>query len=74
MGHTLGAAGITEAIIAMDSLLTGFIPGSMNLDTLDHALDFSIQAQSSIKECKHVMTNSFGFGGNNCTLLFSKVS
>ncbi|MBO1256763.1 beta-ketoacyl-ACP synthase [Alteromonas sp. 5E99-2] len=74
MGHTLGAAGITEAIIAMDSLLTGFIPGSMNLDSLDHALDFSIQAQSSSKECKHVMTNSFGFGGNNCTLLFSKVS
>ncbi len=72
MGHTLGAAGITEAIIAMDTLKTNIIPGSKNLETLDEALDFSITATDQEKVCQHVMTNSFGFGGNNCTLLFSR--
>lgn len=72
MGHTLGAAGITEAIIAMDALKTDFVPGSKNLNELDEALEFSIDAKSKQKKCKHVMTNSFGFGGNNCSLLFSK--
>ncbi|WP_414829124.1 beta-ketoacyl-ACP synthase [Alteromonas sp. H39] len=73
MGHTLGAAGITEAIITMDVLNTNVIPGSKNLETLDEALNFSITATDQHKVCQHVMTNSFGFGGNNCTLLFSKV-
>ena len=73
MGHTLGAAGITEAIITMDALLTDLVPGSMNLETLDEALDFSIQSNNQTRQCHHVMTNSFGFGGNNCTLLFSRV-
>lgn len=72
MGHTLGAAGITEAIITMDTLNTNVIPGSKNLDTLDEALDFSIAASDQQRVCEHVMTNSFGFGGNNCTLLFSR--
>lgn len=73
MGHTLGAAGITEAIITMDVLNTHIIPGSKNLETLDEALDFSITPADQHKVCQHVMTNSFGFGGNNCTLLFSRV-
>ncbi len=72
MGHTLGAAGITEAIIAMDTLHTHVIPGSKNLETLDEALSFPIKATDEHKVCHHVMTNSFGFGGNNCTLLFSR--
>lgn len=71
MGHTLGAAGITEAIITMDTLVTNLIPGSMNLENLDDELDFNIQAYNQSKTCTHAMTNSFGFGGNNCTLLFS---
>lgn len=72
MGHTLGAAGITEAIIAMDTLKTHVIPGSKNLETLDEALTLTIQAEDEHRTCQHVMTNSFGFGGNNCTLLFSR--
>ncbi|MCW8108904.1 beta-ketoacyl-ACP synthase [Alteromonas ponticola] len=72
MGHTLGAAGITEAIITMDTLRTHFIPGSKNLEQLDDALNFSIQSSHKQRVCQHVMTNSFGFGGNNCTLLFSR--
>ena len=72
MGHTLGAAGITEAIIAMDTLNTHVIPGSKNLETLDETLTLTIQAEDEHRTCQHVMTNSFGFGGNNCTLLFSR--
>lgn len=72
MGHTLGAAGITEAIIALDTLNTNIIPGSKNLEILDEALSLSIKATNEHKVCDHVMTNSFGFGGNNCTLLFSR--
>lgn len=73
MGHTLGAAGITEALIAIDALQTGLIPGSLNLEQLDERLDLSIQAQNHQSDLQHVMSNSFGFGGNNCTLLFSKL-
>lgn len=73
MGHTLGAAGITEGLIALDVLQTNIIPGSMNLDNLDEQLTLSIQAENKVAELDHVMSNSFGFGGNNCTLLFSRV-
>ncbi len=73
-GHTLGAAGITESLIAVDALYTGLIPGTMNLSTVDEQLDFSITSNNQVAELTHVMSNSFGFGGNNCSLVFSKVS
>lgn len=72
LGHTLGAAGIVEAVIAMDTLSTGLAPGSLNLETLDHALDFNISATHQSLDIQHVLTNSFGFGGNNCSLIFSQ--
>ena len=72
MAHTLGAAGITEALIAIDAMRTDLIPGSMNLNNLDEELDFSIQAENMSRSMSHVMSNSFGFGGNNCCLIFSK--
>lgn len=73
MGHSLGAAGITEAIIAMDTLHTGLIPGSLNLESLDDDMDILIQADNISQTCEHVLTNSFGFGGNNCSLVFSRL-
>ncbi len=72
MGHTLGAAGITEAIIALDTIHTGLIPGSMNLSTLDDGIDISIQAENVEQTVNFAMTNSFGFGGNNCSLVFGR--
>lgn len=72
MGHTLGAAGISEAIIAVDALKRGIVPGSLNLTQLDEQLDLSISAENSTKPMNYVMSNSFGFGGNNCCLLFGK--
>jgi 3-oxoacyl-[acyl-carrier-protein] synthase-1 len=71
MGHTLGAAGITEALIAVDSLQRHLVPGSMNLHALDDELSLSIQADNLPRECRYVMSNSFGFGGNNCCLAFA---
>jgi len=72
MGHTLGAAGITEAIIALDTIKTGVIPGSMNLNQLDEAVDITIEAENVRQTVNIAMTNSFGFGGNNCSLIFGR--
>lgn len=71
-GHTLGAAGITESLIAVEAALHNLAPGSKNLNVLDKALDFNISAENRAHTIKHVMSNSFGFGGNNCTLVFAK--
>lgn len=74
MGHTLGAAGITEALIAVDALYRGVIPGSKNLEELDNELSISVQADNIERDMNYVMSNSFGFGGNNCCLVFGKVA
>lgn len=74
MGHTLGAAGITEALIAVDALQRGVIPGSLNLSELDHELDLSVQAGNIARDMRYVLSNSFGFGGNNCCLVFGRVA
>lgn len=72
-GHTLGAAGITEALIAVDAAKQDLIPGSMHLKQLDENMGFSIQADNQQRKSQYVMSNSFGFGGNNCSLIFGKV-
>lgn len=69
-GHTLGAAGSVEAIIAINALQTGFFPGTMNLEQTDPEIHFPISQENSDGSFKYVMSNSFGFGGNNCSLLF----
>ena len=71
-GHTLGAAGITEALIAIDAAVTGLVPGSLNLETLDPGIKVSVQNKNKHRSLRHVMSNSFGFGGNNCCLIFSR--
>lgn len=72
-GHTLGAAGILEAIFALDALVTGLVPGTLNLQTLDPEITITMNAANSQRSLTHVMTNSFGFGGNNACLVFSKL-
>jgi len=72
MGHTLGAAGITESLIAVDALRRNIVPGSLNLDELDNRLDLNIKQNNVEKPLSFVMSNSFGFGGNNCCLIFGK--
>ena len=71
-GHTLGAAGITEAIVAVDALYSGVVPANLNLENPDPALSLSLARDNETRQLHHVMTNSFGFGGNNCSLIFSR--
>jgi len=72
-GHTLGAAGITGAIIALESLSQSRVPGTLNLDEPDESMQFPIARDNIDRHYHHAMVNSFGFGGNNCSLIFSRV-
>lgn len=73
-GHTLGAAGIVESAIAMLCIEHGFLPRSLNTRTKDPAIEAAILLEDRHAPVRRVMSNSFGFGGNNCSLLFGKVS
>jgi 3-oxoacyl-[acyl-carrier-protein] synthase I len=73
-GHSLGATGVHEAIYSLIMMNQGFIAASANITTLDPALDASeivTQLQEGV-DLDSVMSNSFGFGGTNATLLMSK--
>jgi 3-oxoacyl-[acyl-carrier-protein] synthase-1 len=71
-GHTLGAAGITEAILSALCLLHDFIPGTLHTDQVDPHLQTCVMLRSEFRPLRAVMSNSFGFGGNNCSLIFGK--
>lgn len=69
-GHTLGAAGITEAVISALCIEHGFVPGSMNTLAVDPAFHSRIVLENETRPVATVVSNSFGFGGNNCSLVF----
>jgi 3-oxoacyl-[acyl-carrier-protein] synthase-1 len=71
-GHTLGAAGVTEAAIALISLEQAFMPGSPTTQVVDPAIECAIVLRGRPAPLARVMSNSFGFGGSNCTLLFGR--
>lgn len=71
-GHTLGAAGLVEAVLAIDVLHTGLMPGNLNLEELGGDIAFDVLRENRSADARHVLTNSFGFGGNNCSLLFGR--
>ena len=71
-GHTLGAAGIVEAAISLLSLETGLMPGTVNTTQLDTDCGPQIKLQPARGDVKVALSNSFGFGGNNCALVFGK--
>lgn len=72
-GHTLGAAGIVESVIAMIALDRGLLPGILNSTTPDPACGPQIRfANAHDDGLEYAMNNSFGFGGNNCSLVFGK--
>jgi 3-oxoacyl-[acyl-carrier-protein] synthase-1 len=68
-GHTLGAAGVTEAIISALCLKHSYVPGTLNTRTLDPSLRSRILLAGEPRPVRHVLSNSFGFGGNNCSLV-----
>jgi 3-oxoacyl-[acyl-carrier-protein] synthase-1 len=71
-GHTLGAAGIVEAIIAMDTFRTGLLPGNLHCKNADPEIALQLSEANRAASPRHVMSNSFGFGGNNASLIFSR--
>jgi len=73
-GHSLGAAGVQEAIYSLLMLNNGFAAESANIETLDPEFEgLPILRQRADRELTTVMSNSFGFGGTNATLVMSKV-
>lgn len=69
-GHTLGAAGVVGAVIAALSIRHGMMPGCFGLDRPDARLRGNILTRTVDAPVRRVMTNAFGFGGVNCSLLF----
>ena len=73
-GHSLGAASVHEAIYSLLMLRDGFIAGSANIESLDPGAEgFPIARESRDARLDVVMSNSFGFGGTNGTLVFARV-
>ena len=71
-GHTLGAAGIIESIITLLALEHGFVPGTLNSEQLDPACGPQIALANEDADLRIALSNSFGFGGSNCTLAFAR--
>lgn len=68
-GHTLGAAGAIEAVISAIALERGLLPGSAGTRTVDARLLPGYRLQPESAPLRHVLSNSFGFGGSNCALV-----
>lgn len=70
LGHCLGAAGGIEAIAAILALQEGFIHANFNLKEKDADIPLNVLASPLEKKCQAVLSNSFGFGGHNCSVIF----
>jgi 3-oxoacyl-[acyl-carrier-protein] synthase-1 len=73
-GHSLGAAGVQEAIYSLLMQQAGFIAASANIETLDpeaEGLPIALHRHDNV-DLQRVMSNSFGFGGTNASLVFQK--
>jgi len=72
-GHTLGASGAIEAVYAVLAIREGLVFPSLRLQTPMKELPFAVTTVPEKKAINHVLSNSFGFGGNCSSLVFSKV-
>jgi 3-oxoacyl-[acyl-carrier-protein] synthase-1 len=74
-GHSLGATGVQEAIYCLIMLRQGFIAGSVNVETPDPLLgDMPLVTQTRDAQLNTVLSNSFGFGGTNASLVLRRFS
>ena len=72
-GHLLGAAGALEALVCVQTLQDNQLPPTINYTTPDPECDLDyVPNQARCVETKHVMSNSFGFGGHNATIILSR--
>ena len=74
-GHLMGGAGSVEAVFCVQTLLTDTLPPTINYENPDPACDLDyVPNQPRAARVDHIMSNSFGFGGHNATLIFSRYS
>lgn len=71
-GHTLGAAGVIEACICLQAIENNFLPKNQNINTVDANTNIHILQQSMRKKIRTALSNSFGFGGSNASLVLGK--
>ena len=74
-GHALGAAGALEAIFSILALKDGILPPTLNLTEIDpecQGIDL-VPLKAKEKQLEYVLSNSFGFGGTNASLIFKKI-
>ena len=75
IGHLLGAAGSVEAIFSILALRDGIVPPTLNLDDPSPGCDIDlVPHKAKERPVRYVLSNSFGFGGTNAALIFSRVS
>lgn len=71
-GHLLGAAGITEALLSVLAMQNNLRPGSLHTEIRDPALRCNYQIANADMPLRRVLSNSFGFGGSNCSLVLGR--
>jgi 3-oxoacyl-[acyl-carrier-protein] synthase II len=72
IGHTLGAAGSIEVVICLMALRENFLPPTATLETPDPLCQFPIVQKPTAASFEYALTNSFGFGGANATLILRR--
>jgi 3-oxoacyl-[acyl-carrier-protein] synthase-1 len=70
VGHMLGASGAIEGVLSVKALLNNAVPPTGGFATVDEAIGAAPSSYAG--PMRHVLKNAFGFGGNNCTIVFSK--
>jgi 3-oxoacyl-[acyl-carrier-protein] synthase II len=75
LGHTMGACGAIEAVLSIYSLVNGVVPPTSNLTDPDPSCDLDyVPGDARELPLRHVLSNSFGFGGHSASLVFGRVS
>lgn len=72
-GHTLGAAGAVEVVLGDLCLQHGLLPGCLNTTNVDPRFSSGVLLENQERPIRYIMSNFFGFGGNNCTLILGKL-
>ena len=72
IGHTLGAAGAVEAVMCLYAMAEGLVPGTAGLRSADPGITIPVRQCTEPGVLRHVLSNAFGFGGSNCTLILSQ--
>jgi len=74
IGHLLGAAGAVEAIFSIQAIATGVVPPTLNLDNPSDGCDINlVPHQAQERKVRYALSNSFGFGGTNASVIFGPV-